>query len=160
MTRPSNFAPDFKARAIDLYLTSEGRTITAPYTSTGSPAPVCVDVAGRPSHSHQSVQRLEERNRLPLKIRARLTQLAEPTVGTVPGDGSGQGGIATPPQRLRHGYRRCISPLRPWPRDLGAWSRGVSEELWTPNRRRNARLGPFAAGEPKNRRRLETPETL
>ena len=48
MTRPSKFAPDFKARAIDLYRTSEGRTITAPYTSTGSPAPVCVDVAGRP----------------------------------------------------------------------------------------------------------------
>jgi hypothetical protein len=48
VTRPSKFAPDFKARAIDLYRTSEGRTITAPYTSTGSPAPVCVDVAGRP----------------------------------------------------------------------------------------------------------------
>ena len=27
MTRPSKFAPDFKARAIDLYRTSEGRTI-------------------------------------------------------------------------------------------------------------------------------------
>ena len=27
MTRPSRFAPDFKARAIDLYRTSEGRTI-------------------------------------------------------------------------------------------------------------------------------------
>jgi hypothetical protein len=48
VTRPSKFAPDFKARAIDLYRTSEGRTITAPYTSTGSPAPVCVDVTGRP----------------------------------------------------------------------------------------------------------------
>jgi hypothetical protein len=48
VTRPSKFAPDFKAHAIDLYRTSEGRTITAPYTSTGSPAPVCVDVAGRP----------------------------------------------------------------------------------------------------------------
>ena len=27
MTRPSKFAPEFKARAIDLYRTSEGRTI-------------------------------------------------------------------------------------------------------------------------------------
>jgi transposase len=27
VTRPSKFAPDFKARAIDLYRTSEGRTI-------------------------------------------------------------------------------------------------------------------------------------
>ena len=27
MTRPSRFAPEFKARAIDLYRTSEGRTI-------------------------------------------------------------------------------------------------------------------------------------
>ena len=48
MTRPSKFAPDFKARAIDLYRTSKGRTITAPCTSTGSPAPVCMDVAGPP----------------------------------------------------------------------------------------------------------------
>ena len=31
-------------------------------------------------------------------------------MGTLPGDGSGQGRIGTPPQRLRHGYRRCISP--------------------------------------------------
>lgn len=28
-----------------------------PYTSTGSPAPVCVDVAGRPDHSHQHGRR-------------------------------------------------------------------------------------------------------
>ena len=27
MTRPSKFAPEFKARAIDLYRSSEGRTI-------------------------------------------------------------------------------------------------------------------------------------
>ena len=68
MTRPSKFAPDFKARAIDLYRTSEGRPITAPYTSTGSPAPVCVDAAWPTSLiSNQSVQRLEQRNRLPLK---------------------------------------------------------------------------------------------
>jgi hypothetical protein len=34
--------------------------------ASGSPAPVCVDVAGRPPNSHQPVQRLEERNRLHL----------------------------------------------------------------------------------------------
>ena len=122
MTRPSKFAPDFKARAIDLYRTSEGRTTTAPYTSTGSPAPVCVDVAGRPSHSHQSVQRLEERNRLPLKIRARLTQLAEPTVGTVPGDGSGQGRISTAAATSWIPALHFPRDRRPWPRDLGPWS--------------------------------------
>ena len=141
MTRPSKFAPDFKARAIDLYRTSEGRTITAPYTSTGSPAPVCVDVAGRPPFSSVGAATRRAQPIAP-QIRARLTQLAGPTVRTVPGDGSGQGRIGTPPQRLRHGYRRCISPdLRPWRRDLGPGRRGVSEELWTRYRRRNARLG-------------------
>ena len=93
MTRPSKFAPDFKARAIDLYRTSEGRTVTAPYTSTGSPAPVCVDVAGRPPFSSVSAATRGAQPIAP-QIRAQ-TQLAGPTVGTVPGDGSRQGRIST-----------------------------------------------------------------
>ena len=41
-------------------------------------------------------------------------------MGTLPGDGSGEGRIGTPPQRLRHGYRRCISPgLSALATDLG-----------------------------------------
>jgi hypothetical protein len=107
VTRPSKFAPDFKARAIDLYRTSEGRTITAPYTSTGSPAPVCVSPADPPFSSVSAATRRAQP--IAPQSRARLTQLAGPTVGTVPGDGSGQGRIGTPPQRLRHGYRRSIS---------------------------------------------------
>ena len=109
MTRPSKFAPDFKARATDLYRTSEGRTITAPYTSTGSPAPVCVDVAGRPSHSHQSVQRLEERNRLPLKSEPRHS-LQDLPWGRYPVTAPDKAESA--PQRLRHGYRRETFPMR------------------------------------------------
>ena len=54
------------------------------------------------------------------QIKARLTKLAGPTVGTLPGDGSGEGRIGTPPRRLRHGYRRCISPgLSALATDLG-----------------------------------------
>ena len=41
-------------------------------------------------------------------------------MGTLPRDGSGEGRIGTPPRRLRHGYRRCISPgLSALATDLG-----------------------------------------
>ena len=41
-------------------------------------------------------------------------------MGTLPGDGSGEGRIGPPPQRLRHEYRRCISPgLSALATDLG-----------------------------------------
>ena len=67
MTRPSNFAPDFKARAIDLYSDLRGpHDHRAIHLNGLTRTSVCRRRRPTP-HSHQSVQRLEERNRLPLK---------------------------------------------------------------------------------------------
>src|SRR4051794_12519932 len=42
---------------------SEAPEDPAPYTSTGSPAPVCSDVAGRLEHSHPQGRRIKIANR-------------------------------------------------------------------------------------------------
>ena len=149
MTRPSKFAPDLRhARLICI---GPQRAARSPrHTPQRAHPRQCVSTS--PADPPFSSVSAATRRAQPIapQSRARLTQLAGPTVGTVPGDGSGQGRIGTPPQRLRHGYRRSISrTFGPGHGTSAPGRRGVSEELWTPNRRRNARLG--ARSPPANR---------